>query len=178
MNKDRKDHHDQADAEISELLHLLAVNEQAEPDHRDYETGRRAVAIDDSLTPGQAARRRRGARLIQRVFEVDPLTWARGGGRMKVIGFIESCQREVIDLILHHLGLDPQPRPPLDPRAPPPGPGAGGPRPVRERDRAERVPELRSVPDLDHRPDLAPDDGPSVDLEVEARDPEGRDPEF
>ena len=68
----------------------------------------------DRPPPGRAARRRRWAQLIQRVFEVDALTCARCGGRMKVIGFIEPCQPEVIGRILRHLGLDPQPRPPPD----------------------------------------------------------------
>ncbi len=75
-------------------------------------TGELTIDIDDSCPPGRAARRRRWAQLIQRVLEVDPLTCARCGGRMKVIGFLEPYQPDVIGRILRHLGLDPQPRPP------------------------------------------------------------------
>ena len=97
---------------------------------------------------------------------------------MKVIAFIESCQRNVIDRILRHLALDPQSRPRADPRAPPPGREAGGPPPGRERDVGER---FHYVPDLEHRTDLAPDEGPQVDPRIEAReahDSESCDPAF
>jgi len=45
------------------------------------------------------------ARLIKRVYEVDPLECPQCGGRMKVISFIERCQADVIERILRHLGL-------------------------------------------------------------------------
>ena len=60
------------------------------------------MTIDESWTPGRAESRRRWARLIQRVFEVDPLACPKCGNRMRVIGFIERHQRE---RILRHLGL-------------------------------------------------------------------------
>ena len=56
--------------------------------------------------------------LIQRVYQVDPLTCPKCGGRMKIIAFIEAHQEEVIRQILQHCGLwHPPTRPP--PPAPP-----------------------------------------------------------
>ncbi len=43
------------------------------------------------------------ARLIQRTYEVDPLTSPQCKGEMKVISFID--QPEVIKAILQHVGL-------------------------------------------------------------------------
>jgi hypothetical protein len=43
--------------------------------------------------------------LIKRVYEVDPLECPECGGRMKIIGFIERRQHEVIERILRHCGL-------------------------------------------------------------------------
>jgi hypothetical protein len=45
------------------------------------------------------------ARLIKRVYEVDPLRCAECGATMKVISFIEPPQEEVIQKILKHCGL-------------------------------------------------------------------------
>lgn len=45
------------------------------------------------------------AMLIKRVFEVDPLKCPACGGPMKIIGFIECRQQEVIERILRHCGL-------------------------------------------------------------------------
>jgi len=42
---------------------------------------------------------------IKRVCEIDPLTYPRCGGQMKVIGFIEPPQDDVIEKILRHCGL-------------------------------------------------------------------------
>ena len=52
--------------------------------------------------PGSAEARRRSAwaRLLKRVFEVDPLRCLRCGGEMKVIAWI--TERAVIDRILAH----------------------------------------------------------------------------
>lgn len=47
--------------------------------------------------------RRNWARLIQKIYEVDPLTCPRCQGRMRIIAFIEDD--EVIKKILKHLGL-------------------------------------------------------------------------
>jgi len=45
------------------------------------------------------------ARLIKRVYEVDPLLCAECGATMKVISFIEPPQEDVIEKILKHCGL-------------------------------------------------------------------------
>jgi hypothetical protein len=56
--------------------------------------------------------------LIQRIYQADPLVCPHCGGRMKIIGFIEARQGEVIRKILQHCGLwNPPTRAP--PRAPP-----------------------------------------------------------
>lgn len=47
--------------------------------------------------------RRSWARLIQKIYEVDPLVCPRCRGAMRIIGFIEDGQ--VIRAILEHLGL-------------------------------------------------------------------------
>jgi hypothetical protein len=54
----------------------------------------------------QASHRRKKknwARLIQKIYEVDPLTCPKCGRIMRIISFIED--REVIKAILKHLGL-------------------------------------------------------------------------
>ena len=64
--------------------------------------------------------RKSWARLIQKIYEVDPLTCPKCRGSMRVIAFIED--EDVIKKILKHLGLwevkrKPRPRanaPPLD----------------------------------------------------------------
>jgi hypothetical protein len=47
--------------------------------------------------------RKRWARLIQKIYEVDPLVCSSCGGAMRVIAFIED--QDVIRKILTHLGL-------------------------------------------------------------------------
>ena len=87
--------------------HLVRFYGSYSPRHRGLRAKLKAageVTIDRS----QAAAVRRGsswAALIQRVYEVDPLTCPRCGGRMRIISFIESRQREVIEKILRHCGL-------------------------------------------------------------------------
>jgi len=44
------------------------------------------------------------ARLIKRVYEVDPLCCSQCGGQMKIISFIERHQADVIERILRHCG--------------------------------------------------------------------------
>ena len=62
--------------------------------------------------------RKNWARLIQKIYEVDPLTCPKCQGRMKIISFIEDP--EVIKKILKHLGLwDMKVRPPPKANAPP-----------------------------------------------------------
>ena len=56
-------------------------------------------------------RRKNWARLIQKIYEVDPLTCPKCFGKMKVISVIED--EDVIKKILKHLGLwQVKPRPP------------------------------------------------------------------
>jgi len=51
------------------------------------------------------------ARLIQKIYEVDPLTCTKCQGKMRIIAFVED--EEVIKKILKHLGLwEFKPRPP------------------------------------------------------------------
>jgi hypothetical protein len=47
--------------------------------------------------------RKNWARLIQKIYEVDPLTCPKCGGIMRILAFIED--QEVIKAILKHLGL-------------------------------------------------------------------------
>ena len=77
--------------------------------------GRRGKGKEEPLTPGQPkerdddgltdaqrrARRREWARLIRRVYEVDPLVCAKCGGEMRVISVI--LEHKVITKILGHL---------------------------------------------------------------------------
>jgi hypothetical protein len=71
------------------------------------------VDNQDDHIPRHVARRRWAA-LIRRIWQVDPLTCPRCGGRMKIVSFISPTQRHVIDKILTHCGLGEQPS-----RAPP-----------------------------------------------------------
>lgn len=72
--------------------------------------------------------RRNWARLIQKIYEVDPLTCSKCGGGMKILSFIEDP--EIVKKILKHIGLWPvgslqverevKARPPPKANAPPP----------------------------------------------------------
>jgi hypothetical protein len=63
-------------------------------------------------------RRKNWARLIQKIYEVDPLTCPKCQGAMRVISFIEG--QDVIKRILKHLGLwEVKPRPPPKATGPP-----------------------------------------------------------
>jgi hypothetical protein len=73
--------------------------------------------------------RKNWARLIQKIYEVDPLTCPRCKGEMRIIAFIEK--QEIIKKILKHLGLwevNPpkgwrvKPRPPPKATGPPKAP--------------------------------------------------------
>jgi len=65
--------------------------------------------------------RRNWARLIQKIYEVDPLTCPKCEGQMRIISFIED--EEVIKKILKHLGLwDVKARPTPRANAPPKAP--------------------------------------------------------
>jgi len=68
----------------------------------------------DDISP---ARRKAWARLIQKIYEVDPLTCPKCTGAMKIISVID--QPEVIKAILRHLNLwVTQKRPPPKTKAP------------------------------------------------------------
>ena len=57
--------------------------------------------------------------LIQKIYEVDPLTCPKCHGKMKILSFIED--EEIIKKILKHLGFwDVKQRPPPKAHAPPP----------------------------------------------------------
>jgi hypothetical protein len=59
---------------------------------------------------------RNWAHLIQKIYEVDPLTCPKGQGLMQIISIIED--QEMIDKILGHLGLYPSyQRPPPKPKS-------------------------------------------------------------
>ena len=74
------------------------------------------------------------ARLIQKIYEVDPLTCPKWGEIMRILAFIED--REVIRAILKHLGLW-LVKLPLAPKAhSPPAQNQHGSRPARNQDRS------------------------------------------
>ncbi len=58
------------------------------------------IIEESNISPAQ---RNAWARLIQKIYEVDPLTCPKCQGSMKIIAFIE--QAEIIEKILKHLGL-------------------------------------------------------------------------
>ena len=58
------------------------------------------IIEESNISPAQ---RKAWARLIQKIYEVDPLTCPKCQGSMKIIAFIE--QAEIIEKILKHLGL-------------------------------------------------------------------------
>jgi hypothetical protein len=64
------------------------------------------------------AKRKAWARLIQKIYEVDPLTCPKCKGAMKIISFID--QSAIIKAILQHVGLwERESRPPPKTKAPP-----------------------------------------------------------
>ena len=72
--------------------------------------GKRKKQDSDELIPSilepdgsSKAFRRNWARLIQKIYEVDPLTCAKCQGKMRIIAFIED--EEVVKKTLKHLGL-------------------------------------------------------------------------
>ena len=87
--------------------------------------GKRKKSEKDDLIPSvpenddsSKERRKNWARLIQKIYEVDPLTCPKCSGEMKVISVIED--EEVIKKILKHLGLwDVKARPPPRKEKPP-----------------------------------------------------------
>ena len=74
-----------------------------------------AIIESDNTSP---AKRKEWARLIQKIYEVDPLICPKCKGAMKIISFID--QPEVIKAILQHVGLwETQKRPPPKTKLPP-----------------------------------------------------------
>ncbi|MBM4329733.1 MAG: hypothetical protein FJ117_00680, partial [Deltaproteobacteria bacterium] len=71
--------------------------------------GKRKETVDDGvpciLEADKSSKeyRKNWARLIQKIYEVDPLTCPKCGGIMRILAFIED--QEVIKAILKHLGL-------------------------------------------------------------------------
>ena len=55
--------------------------------------------------PSAREARKRWAALIKQVYETDPLTCSKCGSTMKIIGFIERHQGEVLEKLLRHCGL-------------------------------------------------------------------------
>ena len=74
--------------------------EQVESDKLTID--RSAFDTQTSATGGALAA---WARLIKRVYEVDPLECPCCGGQMKIVSFIERCQGDVIEQILRHCSL-------------------------------------------------------------------------
>jgi len=73
--------------------------------------------IPSILEPEDLKPNRTWARLIQKIYEVDPLTCPKCQGQMRIFSFIED--EEVIEKILKHLGLwDIMVRPPPKVKAP------------------------------------------------------------
>jgi len=88
--------------------------------------GRRKKQDHDDIIPSilesdgsSKAYRKNWARLIQKIYETDPLCCPKCSGKMKILSFIEDP--EVIKKILKHLGLwDIKARPPPKATATPP----------------------------------------------------------
>ena len=73
--------------------------------------------IPSILGPEDLKPNRTWARLIQKIYEVDPLTCPKCQGQMRILAFIED--EEVIEKILKHLSLwDSKVRPPPKVKAP------------------------------------------------------------
>ena len=87
--------------------------------------GKRKMLEEDELIPSilessdsSKESRKNWARLIQKIYEVDPLTCPKCFGVMKVISVIED--EEIVKKILKHLGLwDRKARPPPKATGPP-----------------------------------------------------------
>ncbi len=80
---------------------------------------REAIRIDD--TPVDTRRRASWARLIQKVYEVDPLECNHCGGALRIIALIDDG--DVIERILRHLNAwDPTPEAPVSSGPDPPVP--------------------------------------------------------
>ena len=65
--------------------------------------GEEPSRIEEFDEAAPSAAKRAWARLIKQVYEVDPLVYARCGGPMRIIAFIE--QPEIIAKVLTHPGM-------------------------------------------------------------------------
>ncbi len=75
-----------------------------------------APVLVDPDDPGEVARRRSWARMLQRIFETDPLTCPKCGETVRIVGFV--TQPAIIDKILKHR-RERQLTSPFESRAPP-----------------------------------------------------------
>ena len=95
------------------------------PAFRGISRGKRNKRDQDSIIPcilepdgSSKEYRRNWSRLIQKIYETDPLCCPKRSGKMRILSFIEDEQ--VIEKILKHLGLwEKEARPPPKPRAAP-----------------------------------------------------------
>ena len=78
--------------------------------YSNVKRGKRKKEVKDEIIPCiieesgvSPAKRKAWARLIQKIYEVDPLTCPKCRGPMKIIAFIE--REEIIEKILKYLGL-------------------------------------------------------------------------
>jgi len=85
--------------EKSRVAGPLPVTDQPKIDRSTLAAGK---AAGGGPRPGSVST---WARMIQRVYEVDPLCCSQCGGQMKIISFIERNQANVTEPILRHCGL-------------------------------------------------------------------------
>jgi hypothetical protein len=90
-----------------QVLWLLQQCQPGKPKKNSDELIPSVLELDES----SKERRKNWAKLIQVIYEVDPLTCPKCSGKMKVISLIED--EEIIKKIFKHLGLwEVKPRPP------------------------------------------------------------------
>jgi hypothetical protein len=79
------------------------------PHHSKVSRGKRKETEDDGVPSileadqGSKEYRKNWARLIQKIYEVDPLTCPKCQGRMRIVSFIKD--RRVIKTLLKRLGM-------------------------------------------------------------------------
>jgi Putative transposase len=93
------------------LVHFCGVYaNRIRATYRPVDPARAGADGEASEVTSRRTLSRRWAELIYRIYEVDPLTCARCGARMKILTFITDLK--VIRQILDHLDLKTCPRPP------------------------------------------------------------------
>jgi hypothetical protein len=80
---------------------ILSYSNVSRGKRKETENDRFSAILEADKTSKEY--RKNWARLIQKIYEVDPLTCPKCGGIMRILAFIED--REVIKAILKHLGL-------------------------------------------------------------------------